>query len=110
MATTILPGQVIDSGPFAAVYHQRFAVEYDYPVHFTHDLFARDNPVFVSALTRKEPTKRHRFLAFIDADVAASWPALAHDVAAYAEHHAEQLQLLAPPEVIVGGEQVKHDP
>jgi 3-dehydroquinate synthase len=92
------------------VYHQRFAVQYDYPVHFTHDLFSRDNPVFVSALTRKEPNKRHRFLVFVDADVAASWPALAHDICAYADCHAEQLQLLAHPETIVGGEQVKHDP
>jgi 3-dehydroquinate synthase len=73
-------------------------LQYDYPVHFTQDLFSRDNPVFVSALTRKEPNKRSRFVVFIDADVASSWPALAHDVRAYAESHAEQLQLLAPPE------------
>ncbi len=104
------PSQIIEPGAFGAVYHQRFAVDYDYPVHFTHDLFARDNPVFVDALSRKEPNKRHRFLAFIDADVAASWPALAHDICAYVEHHGERLQLLAHPETIVGGEQVKHDP
>jgi len=102
--------KLAEPGEFGAVYHQRFSVEYDYPVHFTHDLFARDNPVFVSALARKEPSKRHRFVAFIDADVAASWPALAHDMAAYAEHHGARLHLLAPPEVIVGGEQIKHDP
>jgi len=99
-----------DAGAFGAVYHQRFAVQYDYPVHFTHDLFSRDNAVFVEALSRREPHKRHRFLALIDADVAASWPALAHDICAYAERHGERLQLLAHPETIVGGEQVKHDP
>ncbi len=87
--TTATAGANIEPGEFGAVYHQRFAVEYDYPVHFTQDLFARDNPVFVSALARKEPNKRHRFVVFIDADVAASWPALAHDIAAYAEHHAD---------------------
>ncbi|HTS51963.1 MAG TPA: 3-dehydroquinate synthase [Burkholderiales bacterium] len=108
--TTTTSSQIIEPGPSSAVYHQRFAVQYDYPVHFTHDLFSRDNPVFVDALSRKEPNKRHRFLAFIDADVAASWPALAHDICAYAEHHGERLQLLAHPETIVGGEQVKHDP
>ena len=107
---TTTTSQIPDATPFGAVYHQRFAVQYDYPVHFTHDLFSRDNPVFVSALTRKEPNKRSRFVVFIDADVASSWPALAHDVRAYAESHAEQLQLLAPPETILGGEQVKHDP
>jgi 3-dehydroquinate synthase len=108
--TNINSAPVVEPGDFGAVYEQRFSVQYDYPVHFTHDLFARDNPVFVSALARKEPNKRHRCVVFIDADVAASWPALAHDICAYAEHHAEQLQLLAHPETILGGEQVKHDP
>jgi len=107
---TTTTAQIPDASPFGAVYHQRFAVQYDYPVHFTHDLFSRDNPVFFSALTRKEPNKRSRFVVFIDADVVSSWPALAHDIRAYAESHAEQLQLLAPPETILGGEQVKHDP
>ncbi len=107
---TTNPTPVIDAGEFGAVYHQRFAVQYDYPVHFTHDLFSRDNPVFVSVLARKEANKRHRFVVFIDADVGASWPALAHDICAYAERHAERLQLLAHPETILGGEQVKHDP
>ena len=32
--------------------------------------------------------KRHRFAAFIDANVAASWPALVHEIAAYAQAHA----------------------
>jgi len=101
---------VSELGPFGAVYQQRFSVDYDYPVHFTQDLFSRENPVFVDALSRKEPNKRHRFLVLIDADVGASWPALAHDICAYAEHHGERLQLLAHPETIVGGEQVKHAP
>lgn len=107
---TTNPRPVIDAGEFGAVYHQSFAVQYDYPVHFTHDLFSRDNSVFVSALARKEANKRHRFVVFIDADVAASWPGLAHDICAYADCHAAQLQLLAHPETIPGGEQVKHDP
>jgi 3-dehydroquinate synthase len=94
----------------AAPYCQRFAIEYDYPVHFTRALFSRANPVFLSALARREPDKRHRFVVFIDADVAASWPQLAADIAAYAEHHDERLSLLAAPEVIAGGEQVKQDP
>jgi 3-dehydroquinate synthase len=102
--------QLVEPGTFGAVYHQRFAVQYDYPVHFTHDLFARDNPVFVEALSRQEPNKRHRLWVLIDADVAASWPGLAHDICAYAEHYGERLQLVAHPETILGGEKVKHDP
>ena len=93
-----------------AVYHQEFSVRYDYPVHFTEHLFARDNPVFVQSIVRREPTKRHRVVVFVDANVAASWPALVHDIAAYAEVHAESLELVGRPEVVAGGEQVKNDP
>ena len=93
-----------------AVYHQEFSVRYDYPVHFTEHLFARDNPVFVQSIVRREPAKRHRVVVFVDANVAASWPALVHDIASYAEVHAESLELIGRPEVVAGGEHVKNDP
>ena len=100
---------VAESG-MEAVYHQEFSVRYDYPVHFTEHLFARDNPVFVQSIVRREPTKRHRVVVFLDANVAASWPTLVHDIAAYAQVHAESLELVGPPEVVAGGETVKNDP
>jgi 3-dehydroquinate synthase len=93
-----------------AVYLQRFAVSYEYPVYFTERLFARDNTVFLDALTRREPTKRHRFVVFIESNVAASWPTLVHDIAGYAEMHADRLHLVALPKVLSGGEQVKNNP
>lgn len=93
-----------------AVYTQEFAVRYEYPVHFTEHLFARGNPVFVQAIVRREPARRHRIVVFVDANVAASWPTLVHDVAAYAEVHAESIELLGRPEVVAGGEHVKNDP
>jgi 3-dehydroquinate synthase len=93
-----------------AVYQQEFSVRYDYPVHFTEHLFARDNPVFVQSIVRREPAKRHRVVVFVDANVAASWPSLVHDVAAYVEVHAESLELVGRPEVVAGGEHVKNDP
>ncbi len=93
-----------------AVYQQEFSVRYDYPVHFTEHLFARGNPVFVRSIVRREPAKRHRVVVFVDANVAASWPGLLHDIAAYAEAHAESLELIGRPEVVAGGEHVKNDP
>lgn len=92
-----------------AVYHQSFAVQYDYPVHFTENLFAPDNPVFAQVLTRKEPNKRHRFIALVDASVAAAWPTLVHEIASYAEAHGDCMQLAAAPELVAGGEQIKND-
>lgn len=93
-----------------AVYLQRFAVSYEYPVYFTEQLFAHHNNVFLDAITRREPAKRHRFVVFIESNVAASWPTLVHDIASYAEMHADRLHLVAPPEILPGGEHVKNDP
>jgi 3-dehydroquinate synthase len=94
----------------SAVYLQSFAVRYEYPVCFTEHLFAHDNPVFRDTLQRREPKRRHRFVAFVDANVAASFPSLAHDIAGYAGVHGDAMELLTPPEVVAGGEQVKNDP
>src|SRR5690606_1597280 len=91
------------------VYHQRFAVEYDYPVHFTENLFGTDNPIFAQVLSRKEVAKRHRFVVFIDASVAAAWPTLVHEVASYAKAHAESMELVGLPELVAAGEQIKND-
>jgi 3-dehydroquinate synthase len=94
----------------AAVYEQEFIVRCRYPVYFTADAFAIDNPVFAEALCRAEPGRRKRFAVFVDANVAACWPALGHQIAAYARVHGESLELAAPPEAVPGGEQCKNDP
>ena len=94
----------------SAMYLQSFAVHYEYPVCFTEHLFGHDNPVFRDTLLRREPGRRHRFVAFIDSNVAASFPSLAHDIAGYAGVHADAMELLALPETVPGGEQVKNDP
>ncbi len=95
--------------PAAAVYQQEFTIRYDYPVYFTEGVFDRDNPVFEQALCRREAGKRHRFVAIVDANVAASWPALAHEIAAYARARGDSMELVAPAEVVPAGEQVKND-
>ncbi|NJD31206.1 MAG: 3-dehydroquinate synthase [Gammaproteobacteria bacterium] len=96
--------------PGAAVYEQEFALRYSYPVYFTTAVFRTDNETFLHALCRREPNKRHRFCVFIDGNVAASWPGLPHAIAAYAQEHADSLELAAPPEVLPAGEQAKNDP
>ena len=94
----------------SAFYLQSFSVPYEYPVYFTEHLFARDNPVFRDTLLRREQARQHRLVVFIDSNVAAAFPALTHDIAGYAGLHGEAMRLLAPPEVVPGGEQVKNDP
>ncbi len=96
--------------PQGAMYEQEFVVRCRYPVYFTADAFAPDNPVFAEALCRAEPGRRQRFAVFIDANVAACWPALAHQIAAYAQLRGDALELAAPPETVPGGEPCKNDP
>jgi len=94
----------------SAPHVQRFSVRFEYPVYFTEHLFARDNPSFSDALQRREPARRHRFVAFIDDNVAAAHPSLTRDIAEYARQHAHAMELVAPPELVPGGEQAKNDP
>ena len=102
--------QITPLPQFQRVHQQRFTVEYDYPVYFTERLFGIANTAFCDALARKEPGKRHRFVVFIDENVAAYRPDLVNDIEAYAQHYAQKLELVVAPETVPGGESVKNDP
>ena len=86
---------------------QRVTVTLEYPVAFTRGVFELDNPLLAETLARREPGRRHRFVAVIDSGVAAAWPTLGADIAAYAKRYG--LELAAPPWVIQGGEAGKKD-
>jgi len=88
---------------------QRFAVEYAFPVCFTRDLFATDNPLLRDTLARPEPDGRHRFVVFVDGGVLEALPDLATRIAAYADAHAGTLQLLGEPVTMPGGEAIKSE-
>jgi 3-dehydroquinate synthase len=93
----------------ATVYVQRFTASFEYPVVFTHDVFAPDNPALIDVLTRLEPDRHHRLLAVIDDGVAQAWPRLADEIAAYARAHAPRLRLAADALFVAGGEAAKND-
>lgn len=93
-----------------AVYHQRFSLDYDYPVYFTDELFSPDNRVLRDAVCRRDPDHRHRVMAVIDAGLIATMPELPEQVAGYVNAHSDRLELVAAPEIIPGGEAAKNDP
>ena len=96
--------------PFAASLHwQRFHVPYEYPVYFTENVFALDNPALVQAISRIEPRKTHRCLVYVDDGVLGARPSLCEEIGAYAAHHAGRLSLVAPPIPVPGGEVIKSD-
>ena len=93
----------------ASIVWQRFKVAYDFPVAFTERLFDADNSVLVETLCRLEPKKRHRCLVFVDDGVLSSRPSLREEVTAYAEHHADRIDLVASPFAVPGGERIKNE-
>lgn len=89
---------------------QHIALQFDYPVYFTDDVFAVDNSDLVDAIARREPHRRHRLLLVLDGGVARAWPSLVADVTRYVDAHAARLALVREPYVVPGGEMAKNAP
>ena len=87
-----------------------FAVQFDYPVVFTDDVFDPENRTFLDVVSCLEPGKRHRIIAFADSGVVEAWPDLSAKLARYVARHEASLQLVAAPIAIPGGERGKHNP
>lgn len=91
------------------VIQQTFSVPFAFPVVFTRGLFDPANPVLKNVLTRLDEPGPHRVLAYLDSGVAEAFPELAGQLARYAAAHPSVLELLAPPQVLTGGEAIKND-
>jgi 3-dehydroquinate synthase len=89
------------------VYVQRISVPFEYPVHFTRGVFETSNPALHEAITRLEPDRRHRAFLVVDSGVAEAWPELGQRIESYFRCHRDQLELVAPLEILPGGERVK---
>jgi 3-dehydroquinate synthase len=88
---------------------QRVPLVLEYPVVFARDIFAADSTVLIDVLAAREPAKRHRVVAIVDAGVAAAWPNLIETIRRYAELHASRLEL-ADVWTVPGGEAAKDGP
>jgi 3-dehydroquinate synthase len=86
---------------------QKFAVHYEYPVHFTRDVLAADNDLLCSAMDRLGEGRRHRAMVFIDSGVVAADPELVNRVKSYFEAHSDKMELACDPEIVPGGEKAK---
>ena len=92
------------------VIRQSFTVSFEYPVYFTESIFHPDNGVLADALSRREPSRRHRVVTFADTGVVARMPQIGADLARYAERHCDRMVLAAPLATVPGGEDAKNDP
>ena len=93
----------------SSVYLQRFAVSYEYPVHFTNRLFDPANPILKDTLTRLEPNRRHRCLVFVDDGLVGARSGLLADIENYARTHAAAIELVVAPIPVSGGEKIKNE-
>ena len=83
------------------VIDQRIELRLAYRVVFTADAFAAANGTLAEIVG-----KGAKLVAFIDDGVARAWPKLDQAIRDYAAAHG--LTLLAPPEVVAGGDAAKH--
>jgi 3-dehydroquinate synthase len=86
-----------------------FVVPFHFPVYFTRDAFSTDNCIFLDAIRRLEPDRRHRVMVVVDSHVAAAHVSLVGDIKRYIATFAQHLQLAAPPAIVAGGEAAKKD-
>lgn len=89
---------------------QNFAVQFRYGVHFTEDLFSKDNELFLDVLPQNAAAHQRKVLFVVDKGVADANPTLLEQITAYTAAHARVLKQLASPVVIAGGEEAKNDP
>ncbi len=90
------------------IYQQEFTVSYNYPVHFTHNVFNPANPLLNDTINRLNENRQHRVQIFIDSGVAKTWPDLNDSIKRYFETYADTLKLVCEPEIVPGGEQAKN--
>jgi len=86
-------------------YKQEFAVQFTYPVHFTHGAFEINNPHLLSVITAGQTISHPKVLVFVDSGVAALVP----QIESFFRACAATVQLVQPPYIIIGGEQAKND-
>ena len=103
------PAAVPVADPIDDAITPRFAVDFEFPVVFTENALAPENPRLADVISRLEPGRRHKLMVFVDAGVAAAGPRLAGDFADYAAAYGDRLELAAPPETVPGGEAAKAD-
>lgn len=85
---------------------QRFTVPFRYQVHFTENLFDKENELFARLLKSE---KRAKVFFVVDEGVAKAHPQLLQQIREYAEAHGEDFFLCAAPLLVPGGEQAKNE-
>ena len=87
---------------------QTFSIRYDYPVHFTRDLFDQRNVCLRQVVMAGPSARPQRLAVFIDEGVTLAWPQLVNRIADYGAAYAAAMELVGDIVVIPGGEAIKN--
>jgi 3-dehydroquinate synthase len=90
-----------------ALIERTIQVSYRHQVHFTHDVFALENPVLKNVLANDRPGAIRKALVVVDEMLAATQPQLAGKIEAYFAQFPE-LKLVCAPMIVEGGERAKN--
>ena len=88
---------------------QEFTVRYSFPVLFSHDVFAEENPL-ITSLFNKTGITAPRILIFVDAGILKGRPNFSREIGNWANSQRDRLSLAAPPFIIQGSEHCKNNP
>lgn len=88
--------------------YQQFVIDYQYEVKFTGKLFDPANSTLKDSMNRVSGY-RSKILIYIDQGVAEAHKHIFKDINIYFDHYQAEFELLCPPVVLPGGEQVKND-
>ena len=92
----------------AEVCRQEISVPFEYPVYFTRDVFATDNPLFAAVLDRHDEKRRHRAAVYVDSGAAEAHPELTKRIKEYFHGRPKAIELAEPPQIVAGGEGAKN--
>ena len=88
---------------------QSFAVQFNYGVYFTEDLFDQENVMLRDVIQQCSYAPARVFFV-VDSGVAEAHPFLLQAIRTYSLANADALTLAADPLAIPGGETCKNDP
>jgi 3-dehydroquinate synthase len=86
---------------------QKISAGFEFPIIFTRDALNPQNLALGGALDRLKEPGRRRAMVFMDEGVAHACPRLPEQVVKYFIHYRRRLALVAPPQLVPGGEAAK---
>lgn len=89
---------------------QRFAVSFQYQVHFTEHLFHPDNPLLAEVIAADGEVGPKKIMVIVDEGLLPFHPQLLPQILTYGEHRSQTLTLTTAPVQVSGGEASKNDP